>query len=111
MVTARGVHWEPAALKLSPGQVISDVPLPTRPWPATARGQDNLTGRIIGRLTVVGLSADSAKSEGGARWVVRCACGNYEHKRTRALRNPVFPSRMMCRRCDYVAEMVAGNKP
>ena len=111
MVTGRGVHWEPAKIKISPGQVRSDAPLPTRPWPKRALGQDNLTGRIVGRFTVVGLAADKVGGVGGACWVVRCTCGAYEHRRTKALRSPKNPARMMCTHCDYMAEMVAVRVP
>jgi hypothetical protein len=111
MVTARGVHWEPAKNVLAPGQARSDTPLPTRPWPAEARGQDNLTGRMVGRLTVIGLSADKSKSSnGGACWVVRCTCGSYEHRRTRSLRQ-TDPKRMMCSHCDHLEELKAGLVP
>jgi hypothetical protein len=110
MVTARGVHWEPVKNYLSPNEAHSDTPLPTRPWPATSNGQDNLAGRIVGRLTVVGLSADKPSNSMGAAWVVRCTCGAYEHRRTSSLRKS-DPKKMMCRRCNYTTEMLAGRKP
>lgn len=45
--------------------------------------QLDFTGKVCGRFTVVGLHATIKK-----RWVVRCSCGNYELRTTRALRNP-----------------------
>lgn len=68
-----------------PRFVHSATPLPTVPWPSTSLGQDNLTGRRVGKLTVVGLSPIGTGG-GGARWVVQCTCGAYEHRNTRFIR-------------------------
>jgi hypothetical protein len=109
-VTGRGVHWEPEKNLLSPGQVRSETPLPTRPWPQTSLGQDNLTGRIVGRFTVIGLSAEKRRSHSGSRWVVRCSCGAYEHRTTKGIRRSDLAG-MMCVRCDYTDQMIKGNVP
>lgn len=42
----------------------------------------NLKGVRFGRFTVVGLSRDVK-----ARWVVRCACGTYEMRTAKAIKN------------------------
>lgn len=47
----------------------------------------DLIGKKFGRLTVIGL-ADDYNPKQPARWVVRCACGDYEHRSARAIRNP-----------------------
>lgn len=44
---------------------------------------DDLTGKRIGRLQVVGMSRDVRK-----RWVVRCDCGAFEMRSARSIRNP-----------------------
>lgn len=60
-----------------------DAPPATKPVPW---GAPNLIGRTFGRFKVVGY-LDSLK-DGGAAWLVRCACGRYEHRRSRAVLNP-----------------------
>jgi hypothetical protein len=54
-------------------------PLATRP---VADGED-LTGRLVGSLTVMGYAKHYPRS-----WVVRCGCGRYTTRTSRALRNP-----------------------
>jgi hypothetical protein len=49
----------------------------------------NFTGMRLGKLRVIGLGAFRSTSQSGSkptRWVVRCDCGYYEHRRTRTLR-------------------------
>lgn len=64
--------------------------------PALAEGTpnfQNLIGVRKGWLTVVAYAGSSrpnqralgTKGAGGARWIVRCVCGRYELRRTRAL--------------------------
>jgi len=76
-----GVHYEPTK---RPGGDHWTAPPPTRrvPWNCA-----DLTGTKIGRLTVVGL-LDSRSHDKGARWLVRCSCGDYEARRSKALKNP-----------------------
>jgi len=110
MVTARGVHWEPARNVLAPEQVRSDTPLPTRPYPADFLPTENMTGHKVDRLTVIGLAANKPGQK-RTRWVVRCACGAYEHRRRAFLISDQAKERARCTRCDYTAEMIAGRKP
>ena len=49
------------------------------------RNSLDLTGVKVGRFTVIGLSMLLG------RWVVRCQCGNYEHRRSKAITNPKAP--------------------
>ena len=66
-------------------QAHSDVPLPTKPFIANSK-TPNLSGKSIGRLTVVGLSASGkSRPDSGALWVVRCVCGRYETRRTKSI--------------------------
>ncbi len=94
-----GIHREPvdslAAIVTSRGIQVEIVGKFTRPifetQPPTINPirlkdivltSENLTGRKRGRLTVVGFSRDIAK-----RWVVRCACGLFEFRTAKAVKN------------------------
>lgn len=109
--TGRGTTWEPAKPYLDSKQVRSENPLPTRPFPGGEQHRDNLAGRKVDRLTVVGLAAGLGKSKRGSRWVVRCTCGAFEHRTTTFLKSEVAQARARCTRCDYQDEMINGRKP
>ena len=90
-IISGGTHYEQ---KLNPAAHIahSDCPLPIKPIDVKRRRDPcfvNLLGKKTGRLTVIGLAdfkhKDKTKS---ATWVVRCACGNYEHRSSKAIKNP-----------------------
>lgn len=72
-------------------QVCSAVPLPTRRVPYF---MPQLLGARRGKLTVVGLCAQSRKD--GAQWLCRCVCGYYVTRATKAIRN----ERNDCDSCD-----------
>lgn len=97
-------------MPVEPWHVRSEVPLLTRPWPGNSFGQDNLTGRIIGRMTIVGLSANKSSNSRGACWVARCACGAFEHRRTQTIRK-TDPKQMMCSHCNYLEQLKLGHVP
>lgn len=68
------------------GSVCQDIPLPTRKPTAAELAWEtfvDLSGAKFGRFTVIGLS-DGIKG----KWVVRCACGNYSARTSKAIRNP-----------------------
>jgi hypothetical protein len=69
-------------LKLSP-QVHSKVPLPTKDTPQGS--MPNLVGTVFGRFIVVGVYAGTKGKWTGGRWVVRCRCGCYETRSTKAV--------------------------
>lgn len=85
-VTGRGVHYEPIVNYA--GHKHWDAPPPMKPVPNDP-SCINFIGRKFGRLTVVGL-ADTKRGSGspGASWVVRCVCGDYEHRSKKAITNP-----------------------
>lgn len=56
--------------------VCSLVPLPTVPYPKNSPVKDDLTGRKLPNITVIGYSLFRA-SQNRARWVCRCKCGRY----------------------------------
>jgi hypothetical protein len=81
--------WRPMPKSLPQGMVISSNALPVKPldWatlnsnPALA----TLPGKRRDRMTIIGHAADQPGDDKPARWVVRCDCGNHEH-RTKVLR-------------------------
>lgn len=54
------------------------------PMRALTANIPDFRGKRVGRFTVVGLYAGAPKL-----WVVRCACGAYETRRAKSLRNPL----------------------
>lgn len=76
-----GIHYEPAK-KIT--QTHWDAPQPVFPIPS---GTPYLTGMKCGRLTVIGYRAARGNNPKGALWLVRCACGQYEERRTKSLIN------------------------
>lgn len=55
-----------------------------------------LAGLRVGRFIVVGYAAETN------RWIVRCTCGAFEHRKTKALQNPANQNDrcQACRRID-----------
>lgn len=68
----------------------------------------NLVGLIKGRLTVVAYGGRAKRSTPGAQWIVRCKCGNYEVRRTRALREQNPNDR--CEDCNQLQRLRLGCK-
>lgn len=61
--------------------------------------------RCVGRLTVMGL-APSTPKRNGARYVVRCGCGRWEHRKAKVLKAPETGElNRMCRRCAYTEHL------
>lgn len=77
-----GEHWDPS---VKDGRLHWVAPPPCGVRPAHA---PDLVGCRVGRLTVVGYYDKGSKNGGGSRWVVRCTCGAYETRRSKAIRNP-----------------------
>ena len=94
-----GDHYEPA-IKIEPGRIHSDVPPPYRAPTGNelAFGLEDLRGRRIGRLTVLGLGP---RAREGARWICRCDCGRYGGFLGRSLRRTEHPDLMMCVECNH----------
>jgi hypothetical protein len=90
-VTSKGTAWKPALKECD--QVTSEVPLVVKPFNAAIPSNlHSLAGRRRDRMTLVGLS------EKPGAWVVRCDCGNYEH-RTRPNRWLSIQEADACREC------------
>lgn len=80
------------------GAVCQPEPPEMRPVPT---GKPNLLGARVGRFTVVGLSLLEGS---GLRWIVRCVCGWYSLRSTKAVRNTanVLDACERCRHVDYL---------
>lgn len=72
----------------------SDQRLKTRPPNQAERGSssfEDLSGRLFGRFRVVGIFDGEGAPRGKQAtmmWVCRCACGRYQTRTARAVRNP-----------------------
>jgi hypothetical protein len=93
-----GEHYQPKPGSLEP---IWDVPPKLKAPPADA---PQLVGLRKGNLTVLGMWADNPLSGHIGKWVVRCVCGNYTIRKSRALRNPENIDDM-CSHCDHVRRL------
>ena len=80
-VLSGGEHYEPRK-KLN--QFHSIAPLPTKSF--SGPKSLDLTGAKFGRFTVIGFLGKSKARPG--LWLVRCACGHYETRRSPAIKNP-----------------------
>lgn len=76
----------------------SPNPIPTIPTPVQ---ELDLTGIRFGRLTVMGRACGAANSK-GAPWAVRCSCGTWSIRRTKAVKNPANADDR-CEQCRHVA--------
>ena len=56
----------------------SDFPMPTRPL---LKHEQNLTGHKFGKFTVIG------KAEDHKGWIVKCVCGKYTVRQSKAIKN------------------------
>lgn len=102
-VTGKGEHWEPRkAQLLTDGEVFSENVLPCLPMPPETPIS---AGQRFGRLVVKGYAG---KGPNGAKYVVRCDCGNWCHRKMKGLRTP---RNQMCPVCNYAEEVKAGTHP
>jgi hypothetical protein len=62
-----------------------------------AQGFINLTGRTFGRFVVLG-----AAKEFNKQWVVKCSCGMYTTRSSKAIKNP-NNVQDRCEHCKYLA--------
>jgi hypothetical protein len=86
-VMSRGVHWEPEG-QMPPGLKHWKAPPPMRAYEVrgASKGNTDLTGNAFGRFKVLGLWAETAGG-GEARWVCRCACGDFEVRTARTIKS------------------------
>ena len=99
VVLGKGVHFIPNKI-ITTGD--SELPIPTKPLTRHELSQPqfvDLTGKKFGRFTVIGKSRDH-----GARWVVRCSCGKYSLRKTKAINNP-SNAQDRCEECRHLAHL------
>jgi hypothetical protein len=74
-----------------------------------AHSSDDLTGRIFGRLKVLGL-ADLPNRNPGRKtaWVVQCICGRYENRKAKGLKDG-SPQSLQCAACLYKENILKGK--
>lgn len=103
-------RWAPKPQPLQHFAESSNV-LPVAPIPRSAPPElHQVIGRRRDRLTVMGYAADQGDAKDGpAKWVVRCDCGNYEH-RTRILRWLGTAAADCCRECWHRQHKLRGGK-
>jgi hypothetical protein len=107
-VTSKGYQYEP---EIGSRNIHEwDAPPPLMPVSDTHIRNTSfvdLTGRVIGRLTVLGMMRSDPSQK--ALWVCRCACGKYIGQRARALKSG---NRDRCDTCDhnaYLVQAASGN--
>ncbi len=106
LVVSKGEHYEPEIKNKN--IIISDIQLPVRnPKPSELSNKKftNLKGHVYGRFTVIGISADKPK-----RWVVRCACGLYVIRTTKAIKKATAEEHDRCQRCLYIKGFSSRNR-
>ncbi|MEG5932476.1 hypothetical protein UXN85_20635 [Enterobacter hormaechei] len=101
-VMAKGEHFITSKRMASQGD--SDFPLPMlEEWQLDAGRKtqaDLMVGKKVGRFTVLGIAVHQpSNSAGGLRFVLRCSCGTYTYRRSKAIRNPANMYVDCCERC------------
>lgn len=79
-------------------------PLPEADMPEVI---EDLTGRMIGRMTVVRYHGRRA---GQGAWLVRCCCGDYEVRRGSSIRRNAQPDHA-CIECNHLQRIVFAAGP
>jgi hypothetical protein len=101
----RGDHW--VAIVPDDVEHWSAPPLPEHERPADV---PDISGLVVGCLTVVRYHRTRPSGSQRSRWLVRCQCGDYELRRTRALAAPAFPGEMMCFACQAVETLRTAHR-
>ena len=92
--------------EFSPNKIVltndSEFPLRIRLATKSEKGQKtfiDLTGKKFGRFTVLGQARDFQKN-----WVVRCSCGKYTTRTSKAIKNPAN-NVDSCEHCRHLAHL------
>jgi hypothetical protein len=108
-VSGKGEHFE---WVVDSHNVHSDMPIRLRqatPRERMSPTYIDLTGVVIGRLTVLGIAAASPQDK--KRWVVRCKCGGYEQRRSKFIKRCLSGSNEhepMCLWCGKTNQLRMG---
>jgi hypothetical protein len=111
-VVQPGIHYTPNGLKTLIADLEGETPPPVNlPW-----WKQDLTGMTIGQLVVVRYLGDKTDKDGDtrhSRWLVRCLCGEYEHRRGASLRklaSSADPWTDRCWECQNLQKL-RGRRP
>lgn len=112
-VIARGIHYAPPE-KLRPQDSTYSGELP--PLVNVPRGKRNHTGLVVGDLSVIGYLGDHFDKDGQSkhsRWLVRCRCGVYEHRKGASLGRLAKSGDLWSARCWECTNLarLRGQKP
>lgn len=77
------IHYEPNVGRES--HPHWDAPPPMKK--IIPHGMQNLVGTVFGRFTVLGVYAGTKGHWTAGRWIVRCTCGRYEIRGTKAIKS------------------------
>ncbi|WP_084398303.1 hypothetical protein [Henriciella aquimarina] len=91
----------------APHELMSGERLAAR---QTAPTFSDLTGQRFNRFVVRGIAELQTKQKGNPLWAVRCDCGAYTLRRSKALRCGDH-DRQMCAVCDHLNEIRRGKVP
>jgi hypothetical protein len=101
VLSQHGEHYEPVVNYASHWH--SENPPPLRSPRGLSPEARRLIGLRFGRFTVLGLADFRERGKNAqAAWAVRCACGHYETRNAKAMRNTEEPLNNMCRNCQHV---------
>ena len=104
VVASQSRGQQPVGPAEAPHHWSSDVPITTI---AVRGNQENLAGISFGRFVVVGYLG---RIGGEGKWLVRCACGTFERRSARAIRNPAnnFDRCRTCAHTDHLRHRYNG---
>lgn len=95
-VIGTGTHFDPnKRVRNNDG----DMPIATRPFTRMEQLSDgfiDLTNRLFGRFKVIGFARDFKR-----QWVVRCDCGRYSTRSSKAVKNDAN-TQDMCEHCRHL---------
>ena len=101
MAMSGGAHFDDT-VGMSPGQRHFEAPCPLVDpcdYPVAPSFAD-LRGYRMGRVIVIGLTTGITSSGGKALWLVRCECGDYEVRTSKAIKANACPDHC-CGECSY----------
>jgi hypothetical protein len=88
------VHWRPSVK--NEARHYDAPPVRTRKFQGHAH--DDMTATSFGRFHVIGYLPKNKTTRPHGVWLVRCRCGQYEVRNTKACRNPLN-NRDRCKAC------------
>lgn len=101
LVISSGTHFVP---KLQPNATTQDLPYKISKDPIFSKPEHNLTGKVYGRLSVIGLYEEPGRKK-KARYVCKCVCGRYELRLGNKLRAGMTNDYLMCEECQITERL------